>query len=167
MSIESVANSVQLPPLDNPNERAAIGAELQVVLQDLIDLSLIGKQLHWSVVGMSAHSVHLFLDELVDEWRELADVVAERAVTLGHIPNGQSAAVSSGSRVDAVDVRSLPDHSVVWELGRRVAAVAERIRARLEPIGNADLVTQDVLIKVVGTLEKQQWLTRVQLGEKA
>jgi starvation-inducible DNA-binding protein len=167
MSIESVANSVQLPPLDNPNERAAIGAELQVVLQDLIDLSLIGKQLHWSVVGMAAHSVHLFLDELVDQWRELADVVAERAVTLGHIPNGQSAAVSAGSRIDAVEVRSLPDHIVVWELGRRVAAVSERIRARLEPIGGADLVTQDVLIKVVGTLEKQQWLTRVQLGEKA
>jgi starvation-inducible DNA-binding protein len=39
--------------------------------------------------------------------------------------------------------------------------VAERIRARLESIGAADLVTQDVLIKVVGTLEKQQWLLRV------
>jgi starvation-inducible DNA-binding protein len=61
----------------------------------------------------------------------------------------------------------MPDHAVVWELGRRVAAVAERIRARLGSIGAADLVTQDVLIKVVGTLEKQQWLLRVQLGEKA
>jgi len=66
-----------------------------------------------------------------------------------------------------VVVRSMPDHAVVWELGRRVAAVAERIRARLGSIGAADLVTQDVLIKVVGTLEKQQWLLRVQLGEKA
>jgi starvation-inducible DNA-binding protein len=155
MSIESVANSVQLPPLDNPNERVAVGEELQLVLQDLIDLSLIGKQLHWSVVGAAARSVHLFLDELVEEWRELADVVAERAVTLGFVPDGQSSAVATGSRVEPVVVRSVPDHAVVWEL------------ARLESIGAADLVTQDVLIRVVGTLEKQQWLLRVQRGEKA
>jgi starvation-inducible DNA-binding protein len=165
--MESVANSVQLPPLDNPNERAAVGAELQVVLVDLIDLSLIGKQLHWSVVGGAAHGVHLFLDELVEEWREFADVVAERAVTLGFIPDGQSSSVAAGSRVEAVVVRSVVDHAVVWELGRRVAAVAERVRARLGSIGGADLVTQDVLIRVVGMLEKQQWLLRVQLGEKA
>ncbi|MFG1621866.1 Dps family protein [Kribbella sp. NPDC049227] len=167
MSRESVANSVQLPPLDNPNERVAVGEELQLVLQDLIDLSLIGKQLHWSVVGAAARGVHLFLDELVAEWRELADVVAERAVTLGFVPDGRSSAVAAGSRVDPVVVRSLADHVVVWELGRRVAAVAERIRARLGSIGAADLVTQDVLIRVLGMLEKQQWLLRVQLGEKA
>ncbi|MGW1339498.1 Dps family protein [Kribbella sp. NPDC002412] len=167
MSTGAVANSVQLPPLENPNERAAVGAELQVVLQDLIDLSLVGKQLHWSVVGAAAHGVHLFLDELVGEWRDLADVVAERAVTLGFVPDGQSSAVAAGSRVAPVEVRSVADHAVVWELGRRVAAVAERIRARLESIGAADLVTQDVLVRVVGALEKQQWLLRMQLGEKA
>ncbi|GAA1567703.1 MULTISPECIES: Dps family protein [Kribbella] len=165
--MESVANSVHLPPLENPNERAAVGAELQVVLQDLIDLSLLGKQLHWSVVGAAAHGVHVFLDELVGEWRELADVVAERAVTLGVVPDGQSSAVAAGSRVEPVRVGSLPDHAVVWELGRRVAAVAERIRERLGSVGAADLVTQDVLVRVVATLEKHQWLLRVQLGEKA
>ena len=167
MTTESVANSVQLPPLDNPHERAAVGAELQVVLQDLIDLSLIGKQLHWSVVGSAARGVRLFLDELVGEWRELADVVAERAVTLGIVPDGQSSAVASGSRLEAVPARSLADHAVVWELARRVAAVAELIRARLGAIGAADVVTQDVLVRVVGVLEKQQWLLRVQLGERA
>jgi len=119
MSKESVANSVNLPVLDNPNERVAVGEELQVVLQDLIDLSLVGKQLHWSVVGAAARGVRLFLDELVGEWRELADVVAERAVTLGFVPDGQSSAVATGSRVEPVAVRSLADHAEVWELGRR------------------------------------------------
>jgi starvation-inducible DNA-binding protein len=167
MAIETVGNTVQLPPLDNPNERTAVGTQLQAALHDLIDLSLIGKQLHWSVVGSAAHGVHLFLDELVEQWRELADVVAERAVTLGFIPDGQSSTVASRSHVEPVEVRSLLDHLVVWELGRRVAAVAERIRLRLAAIGAADLVTQEVLTRVVGTLEKQQWLLRVQLGEKA
>jgi starvation-inducible DNA-binding protein len=67
--MESVANSIQLPPLDSPHEREAVTNELQLVLQDLINLSLIGKQLHWAVVGPASHSLHLFLDELVQSWR--------------------------------------------------------------------------------------------------
>ncbi|TCC26815.1 Dps family protein [Kribbella speibonae] len=164
--METVANAVHLPPLDNPHEREAVGIELEVTLQELIDLSLIGKQLHWSVVGPGARSVHLFLDELVGQWRELADVVAERAVTLGFVPDGQAGAVSKGYRVEPVPVHSTADHVVLWELARRVAGVAERIRERLVPIGAADLVTQDVLVDVVRTLEKQQWLLRTQLAEK-
>ena len=165
--MESVANSVQLPPLDSPHERNAVGNELQTVLREMINLSLIGKQLHWTVVGPAARTVHLFLDQLVQSWRELADVVAERAVTLGFVPDGQAWTVAEHSTLDPVAVRSLDDHVVVWELARRVAAAAERIRARLLPIGAADLVTQDVLVDVVRTLEQQQWLLRVQLGEKA
>jgi starvation-inducible DNA-binding protein len=34
-------------------------------------------------------------------------------------------------------------------------------------LGEADLATQDVLIEVVRELEKQQWMLRAQLGERA
>lgn len=165
--MESVANSVQLPPLDNPHEREAVANELQMVLHEMISLSLIGKQLHWTVVGPAARSVHLFLDELVQSWRELADLVAERAVTLGFVPDGQAAAVAQGSHSGPVPVRSHDDQVVVWELSRRVAAAAERIRGRLIPTGEADLVSQDVLVEVVRALEKQQWLLRAQLEDKS
>jgi starvation-inducible DNA-binding protein len=73
--MEKVANAVHLPPLDNPHEREALGTVLQATLRDLVDLSLIGKQLHWTVIGPAARSVRLFLDELVGEWRELLDLV--------------------------------------------------------------------------------------------
>ena len=56
------------------------------------DLSLIGKQLHWTVVGPDFRPLHLQLDELVDSWRELSDTVAERAVALGVMPDGQAKA---------------------------------------------------------------------------
>lgn len=36
---------------------------------ELVDLTLIGKQLHWNVVGPLFRPLHLYLDELVDEWR--------------------------------------------------------------------------------------------------
>ena len=64
----SVANSSHLPALAEPHEREAIGGELQATLLDLVNLTLIGKQLHWAVVGPLFRSLHLELDELVDSW---------------------------------------------------------------------------------------------------
>ena len=93
----SPATSSHLPALAEPHEREAIAHELQSTMQELVDLSLIGKQLHWAVVGPLFRSLHLHLDELVDSWRELSDTVAERAVALGYVPDGQAQAVAAGS----------------------------------------------------------------------
>ena len=80
--MNSPATSTYLPPLEVNHEREGVGEELQATLHELIDLSLIGKQLHWAVVGHAFRPVHEQLDELVASWRDLADVVAERAVAL-------------------------------------------------------------------------------------
>src|ERR687888_1773 len=87
--MDSVATSSHLPALMEPHEREAIGHELAATLHDLVNLALIGKQLHWSVVGGLFRPLHLQLDELVDSWWDLADAVAERAVALGYVPDGQ------------------------------------------------------------------------------
>jgi starvation-inducible DNA-binding protein len=137
------------------------------VLVELVDLSLIGKQLHWAVSGPQFRSVHLQLDELVESWRELADTVAERAVALGFVPDGQAQAVASASQLAPVPQGEIEDHIVAREITRRLADVSERVRSRLEAIGGVDLASQDVLIEVVRALEKQQWMLRVQLGERA
>ena len=100
--MDSVATSSHLPALMEPHQRAALCSELEATLQDLVSLSLIGKQLHWAVVGQLFRPLHLQLDELVDSWRDLSDVVAERAVALGHVPDGQAQAVAGGSEIGAV-----------------------------------------------------------------
>src|ERR1051326_2548996 len=97
--MSSITTSSYLPALTEPHEREAVANELQATLQELIDLALIGKQLHWAVVGPAFRPVHLHLDELVDSWHALADTVAERAVTLGYVPNGQARAVTAGSQL--------------------------------------------------------------------
>lgn len=160
--MESMATSSYLPALAEPHERDGVGQELANVLQDLVALALTGKQLHWMVVGRQAHSMHLQLDELVDSWRTHADTVAERAAALGHVVDGQAGAVAAGSELTPVVAAAIEDHVVLHEVTHRVAAVAERVRARLEPIGEVDLVSQEVLMDVVRELEKQQWLLRVQ-----
>jgi starvation-inducible DNA-binding protein len=163
----SPATSTYLPTLEVPHEREGVGLDLQATLHELVDLSLIGKQLHWAVVGPLFRPLHLQLDELVDSWRELSDTVAERAVALGFIPDGQARAVAAGSQLAPVARDSLEDHAVVRDLTHRVAEVSERVRSRMSRLGDADIASQDILIEVVRELEKQQWMLRAQLGEHA
>ena len=163
----SPATSSHLPALAEPHEREAIAHELQSTMRELVDLSLIGKQLHWAVVGPLFRPLHLQLDELVESWHELSDTVAERAVALGFVPDGQATAVAAGSPLAPVARGALEDHVVVRELTHRVAEVSERVRDRMNRLGEADLASQDVLIEVVRELEKQQWMLRAQLGEHA
>lgn len=160
----STAQSAHLPPLGT-HQRDEVGQLLQATLVELVDLSLVGKQLHWTVVGPLFRPLHLQLDELVDSWRELADTVAERAVALGFIPDGQSAIVAADSKVHRVDRAELEDHVVVRELTSRVADVAERIRERMDRLGELDAASQDVAIEVVRTLEEQLWMIRSQFPE--
>jgi starvation-inducible DNA-binding protein len=155
--------SSHLPPLAAPHEREAVGHELQATLQELVELSL-GKQMHWSVVGPMFRPLHLHLDELVDSWRELADTIAERAVALGYVPDGQAPAVTATSQLAPVSPEALEDRIVVSEMTYRIAQVSEPARERMERLGELDAVSQDVLIEVVRALEEQQWMLRAQLS---
>ena len=121
--MSAIASTTNLPPL-GAHQRDEVGRELQATLVELIDLSLIGKQLHWTVVGPNFRPLHLHLDELVESWRKLSDTVAERAVAIGFIPDGQAKAVGSGSGLEPVERAALEDHLVVHELTHRVAASA-------------------------------------------
>ena len=101
---------------------------------------------------------------LVDSWRALSDTVAERAVALGFSVDGQAAAVSAGSEIPAVERGALEAEVVVRELVPRLADVTERIRSRMDRLGELDLASQDVLIEVVRALEQQLWMLRVQIA---
>lgn len=155
-------HATHVPPLGT-HVREDVGNHLQDTLVELIDLSLLGKQLHWSVVGPHFKPLHEHLDELIDSWRDLADTVAERAVAIGYLPDGQAQALGAG-KVAPVERGELEDHVVVRELTARLGDVAERLRERLERLGELDLASQDVGIEVLRELEKQLWMVRAQFG---
>jgi starvation-inducible DNA-binding protein len=158
----TVANESHLPALDE-HRRHEVGRELQATLVELIDLSLIGKQLHWNIAGRPFKPLHEHLDELIDSWRELSDTVAERAVAIGFAPDGRAEAVNTGSGIEPVDGGPLDTDTALRELVERVADVAERIRGRMDRLSDLDLASQDVLIEVVRELEKQLWMLRSSL----
>jgi starvation-inducible DNA-binding protein len=134
------------------------------MLVELIDLALFGKQLHWNVTGPLFRPLHEQLDELVDSWRELSDVVAERAVALGYAPDGQAGAVAANTELKPISRGALEGHVVIRELSERMNDVADRARERMDRLAEIDAASQDVIIEVVRELEKQLWMVRVQFG---
>src|SRR6185312_2304703 len=89
-------------PAVGRHAREEAGHLLQLTTVELIALSLMGKQLHWNITGHGFREAHLHLDEVVDELRELSDVVAERAVaprqSSSRASSTPSAVASSRSR---------------------------------------------------------------------
>jgi starvation-inducible DNA-binding protein len=90
-------------------------------------------------------------------------MVAERAVAIGFWPDGQSATVAAGSQLAPVQRGGLEDRTVVLELTHRLADVAERVRERMDRLGEMDAASQDALIDVLRELERQLWMIRVQI----
>jgi starvation-inducible DNA-binding protein len=146
-------------PLTADDRQTAV--ELQAMLVDVVDLTLMAKQAHWNVVGPHFRSVHLQLDELADAWRAMADDVAERAVTLGAAPDGQAEIVAGSTHLEPLPAGHLLDDEVIDAIAERVADVAKRTLERIDAVAE-DVVTQDLLIRIAETLDKQRWMLQAQ-----
>ncbi|MGW3245261.1 Dps family protein [Streptomyces sp. NPDC001070] len=138
--------------------RKTVGEALQHTLTDLIDLSLVAKQVHWNVVGPRFRSVHLQLDDVVTTARTYADTVAERAAAVGVTPDGRAGTVSKGSRIDEAPDGWIKDEKVVALMIAALDAVIRQVRQGIEATEKADPVSQDVLIGLAADLEKHRWM---------
>ena len=120
----AVSDVSHLPPLGG-HTRTEVGRELEATLLELVDLSLLGKQLQWSLSGPLVPVLHRHFDELVESWRELANKAAERAMAVGYWPDGQADAVATCDEHAAVAAAHLnikPSSLFVWIL----ASVTQR-----------------------------------------
>ncbi|MER5597298.1 DNA starvation/stationary phase protection protein [Streptomyces sp. NPDC002265] len=149
-------NVVKSPLSDK--DLKTVSEALQGALVDLVDLSLVAKQVHWNVVGARFRSIHLQLDEVVDSARLHSDTVAERASALGVSPDGRAATVAGGSGIGTVPEGWIKDTDAVRTLVAALGAVITRMRERVAATGDADPVSQDIFISVTADLEKHHWM---------
>ncbi|MGA4839224.1 Dps family protein [Streptomyces sp. G45] len=155
-------NVVKSPLADDALKTVA--EALQGALVDLVDLSLVAKQIHWNVVGPRFRSIHLQLDEVVDTARQHSDTVAERASTLGVSPDGRAATVSASSGIGSVPEGWVKDVDAVGTLVTALGAVITRMRERVDATGEADPVSQDIFIGITADLEKHHWMFQAENG---
>jgi starvation-inducible DNA-binding protein len=158
----SMTANAPIPSPLSADARNAVGPALQATLVDLVDLSLVGKQAHWNLVGRMFHDVHLHLDELVATARRYADDVAERAAAIGFSPDARARTVAEGSAVPSFPDGWVADRDVVGRTFEAIDAVVSRLRPRIDEAEKNDLVTQDLFIEIVRELEKARWMWRAE-----
>jgi starvation-inducible DNA-binding protein len=139
-------------------DKSATAAALRTALVDLIDLSLVAKQSHWNLAGRTFRSLHLQLDEVVDQARLFADEIAERSVTIGVSPDGRGATVARESALAEHPEGWVKDVDVVEHFVQALKTVIERLRASIDATEKSDVVSQDLLITVTAALEKHYWM---------
>lgn len=137
--------------------------DLQATLLELVDLSLLGKQAHWNVVGAHFRSIHLQLDEIVDIARLSSDRVAERMSTIGASPDGRAETVATGSELAPFPQGFVAGTDTVKLVTAAMETIAARMRERIIRIGDDDPVSQDILIGISDEVEKATWMLRAQL----
>ncbi|WP_405013975.1 Dps family protein [Kitasatospora sp. NBC_01539] len=142
--------------------RTLVGEALQGALVDLVDLSLVAKQLHWNVVGPRFRSIHLQLDEIVALARLHADTVAERAAAIGVSPDGRARTVAENSGIRPPEGGQIADTDTVATLVDALGATVTRMRARIDATGDPDPVSQDILIGLTADLEKYAWMAQAE-----
>jgi starvation-inducible DNA-binding protein len=143
-------------------DREGIGGELQAILAILVDLSLAGKHAHWNVQGPNFRSLHLQLDEMIDAWRAAADEVGERAVALGHAPDGRTAAIAAQTPLPQLEPGPQLDRELIGALTRILTEAIGAVRERMDRLEDVDAVSADMLHGIVAKLEEQAWMIRVQ-----
>ena len=129
---------------------------LQRALVDVTALSLIGKQVHWNVVGQGFRSVHLNLDVVVDIARTASDDIAERMRALNAVPDGRPDAVAASSLPAApaalVGVSDAADYTV-----SAINAVVTTMRDIHKVVDETDAMSSGIIEDIVLKLEKQAW----------
>lgn len=139
------------------DQQEAVAAALQESLVDLIDLSLVAKQVHWSIVGPRFQSEHVALDEIVADARNFADEVAERATAVGVSPDGRSSTVASDSALDEVSAEFTADDKVIRVTTEALGSTIKRLRTNITKVGG-DPVSEDLLIGITARLEQLHWM---------
>ena len=138
--------------------RKTAGEALQGALVELLDLSLLAKQVHWNIVGPRFRSIHLQLDEVVATARNYSDTVAERAVAIGVNPDGRAAAVANSSDLPKGREGWINDDEVVQLMVDALGKTVTGMRERIEATEDSDRVTQDIFITLTAELEKELWM---------
>jgi starvation-inducible DNA-binding protein len=139
-----------------------LASNLQMVLTDLIELHLQGKQAHWNLVGTNFRDLHLQLDEIVLAARLFADQVAERMRALHALPDGRSSTVSAGSRLEEFPQGLTPTKDTVKLVTTRLERTVQTMRDVHDDVDEEDPTSADLLHAAIERLEQLAWMVNAE-----
>lgn len=152
-------------PIQLPEKAKAVSIEtLQGVLSDVLDLWSHAKAAHWNVKGPSFIALHQLFDEVAGHLDEAADMIAERIVQLGGMPEGTARQVAKASRLKEFPTTQ-DEKQTVKALAERMSAFADTVRDAIDTVDEAgDANTADLFTEVSRQLEKDLWFVAAHLA---
>lgn len=135
-----------------------LGANLQAVLVDLIELSMQGKQAHWNVVGRNFRDTHRQLDDIIDAARVFSDTVAERMRALHAVPDGRSDVVAETTTLPEYPQGEISTTETVDLVTVRLEATVGTMRDVHDEVDEEDPTSADILHAIIEKLEQFAWM---------
>lgn len=154
MSAKTVKNPPVAPAF---TASAELRADLQRALIDITALSLVGKQIHWNVVGPNFRDLHLNLDEVVGIARTGSDDVAERMRAVNATPDGRPATVAASATVPVAPEGEVLTTDAVAYIVSAIEAVVATLRDVHDIIDGEDPSSSGIIEDLTVQLEQQAW----------
>ena len=159
MSAKTVKNPPVAPAF---TASAELRADLQRALIDITVLSLVGKQIHWNVVGPNFRDLHLNLDEVVDIAREGSDELAERMRAINAYPDARPATIAAQTSVPEAPEGGVITSDAVDYIVAAINAVTPTLRDIHDAVDEADPSSSSILEDYTQRLEQQSWFLSAQ-----
>ncbi|MEO8282176.1 MAG: DNA starvation/stationary phase protection protein [Pseudarthrobacter sp.] len=140
-----------------------LASNLQMVLTDLVELHMQGKQAHWNIVGTNFRDLHLQLDEIIASARLFADQAAERMRALHALPDGRSQTVAAGTRLEKLPGGLISTKDAVKLVTARLERTVKTMRDVHDEVDDEDPTSADLLHAAIERLEQLAWMVNAEI----
>jgi len=158
---ERRADAFRLYPTKNDlaeSTRREVVELLNARLADCIDLETQAKQAHWNVKGPSFIALHELFDDIHGAVDEYVDLIAERIVQLGGIPEGTVGVVAQRTTLIDYPLALSKGSEHVAALSDALAAFGRAVRMGIDEMTDLkDADSADVLTEISRGVDKWLW----------
>lgn len=131
---------------------------LNTALATTLDLRSQVKQAHWNIKGPQFFARHELFDNLATRLNDYADVIAERAATLGGYATGTARLSAEKSKLPEYDLRAIDGKHHIRTLVDRYSEYNCFVREAIqEAATQGDPATEDLYTEVLRGTELDMW----------
>lgn len=120
---------------------------------------------HWNIKGPRFFELHAKFEELYTEALTNIDEIAERILTIGDHPLHTLEDYLDKSNINSVKGQSSDEALVTMVVENLTALVAQENKVKELAVKAGDSETEDMMIALVNSQEKTQWMFKSWLGK--
>lgn len=143
----------------------ALITELNQLLSDFHVYYQNTRGAHWNIKGPRFFELHAKFEELYTEALEHIDEIAERILTIGGRPDHTLEVYLEKSKIQSVKDESNDEALVKTMVSNLTTLVAQENKVKELAVEASDNETEDMMIALVNSQEKTQWMFNSWLGK--